>query len=218
MGKAAGKLQGIKEAFKNDENFSRGIKGIVRGAKALPSATGRYFIQKVPVVRWIPQYSPKWLLDDVIAGVTVALVIVPQALASAVIAGVPLEQGLFASWLPSAIYFFMGTSKGNLFPVIPEVVGADDYRYCYGSHDISQSTYQCRRSIHCRRRRSSTTGPHRFRSLVCHRPNVFSLRTFKPRMDFEFRNGSYVGRVPNGGRVVHLSSSDSLNLGRIGRG
>ncbi|KAB8291160.1 hypothetical protein EYC80_009848 [Monilinia laxa] len=111
MGKAAGKLQGIKEAFKNDENFSRGINGIVRGAKALPSATGRYFIQKVPVVRWIPKYSPKWLLDDVIAGITVALVIVPQALASATIAGVPLEQGLFASWLPSAIYFFMGTSK-----------------------------------------------------------------------------------------------------------
>ncbi|QSZ28878.1 hypothetical protein DSL72_003383 [Monilinia vaccinii-corymbosi] len=111
MGIVADKLHGIKEAFKNDENFSRGRRGVVRGLKALPSSTGRYLLRKVPVVRWIPNYSPKWLVDDIVAGVTVALILVPQALASATIAGVPLEQGLFASWLPSAIYFFMGTSK-----------------------------------------------------------------------------------------------------------
>ncbi|KAJ8058343.1 hypothetical protein OCU04_012535 [Sclerotinia nivalis] len=111
MGKIAQKLGEIKEGLRNDENLTRGRRGIVRGIKALPLSTGKYLIRKIPFVQWFPNYAPRWLLDDVIAGVTVALVLVPQALASAALAGVPLQQGLFASWLPSAIYFFMGTSK-----------------------------------------------------------------------------------------------------------
>lgn len=71
--------------------------------------------KKIHFVRWFPNYAPRWLADDIIAGVTFALVLVPQALAFAALAGVPLQQGLFASCLPSAIYFFMGTSKGNVF-------------------------------------------------------------------------------------------------------
>ncbi|KAF7868616.1 hypothetical protein EAF04_005147 [Stromatinia cepivora] len=111
MGRIAKKLREIKEGIRNDENLIRGRRGIVRGIKALPLSTGKYLIQKIPFVQWFPNYAPRWLLDDVIAGVTVALVLIPQALASAALAGVPLQQGLFASWLPSAIYFFMGTSK-----------------------------------------------------------------------------------------------------------
>ncbi|ESZ93939.1 hypothetical protein SBOR_5698 [Sclerotinia borealis F-4128] len=111
MGKIAKRIREIKEGIRNDENLTRGRRGFVRGIKALPSSTARYLVQKIPFVRWLPNYDPRWLMDDIIAGVTVALVLVPQALASAAIAGVPLQQGLLASWLPSAIYFFMGTSK-----------------------------------------------------------------------------------------------------------
>ncbi|KAF7950704.1 uncharacterized protein EAE97_002256 [Botrytis byssoidea] len=111
MGKIATKLREIKEGLRNDENLTRGRKGFVRGMKALPSSTGRYLVRKIPFVHWFPNYAPRWLVDDMIAGVTVALVLIPQALASAALAGIPLQQGLFASWLPSVIYFFMGTSK-----------------------------------------------------------------------------------------------------------
>ncbi|KAI9644963.1 hypothetical protein NHQ30_006998 [Ciborinia camelliae] len=111
MRKVAQKLREIKEGLRNDENLSRGRRGFVRGIKALPSSTGRYLLWKIPFVRWLPNYAPTWLADDITAGLTVALVLVPQAIASAALAGVPLQQGLFASWLPSAIYFFMGTSK-----------------------------------------------------------------------------------------------------------
>lgn len=112
MGKIATKLREIKEGLRNDENLTRGRKGFVRGMKALPSSTGRYLVRKTPFIHWFPNYAPRWLVDDMIAGVTVALVLIPQALASAALAGIPLQQGLFASWLPSVIYFFMGTSKG----------------------------------------------------------------------------------------------------------
>jgi len=112
MGKVADRWAGIKTGIKTDTNLTRARHGVVRGAKALPSTTGRYMIQKVPVVQWLPRYSPTWLINDFIAGITVGLLLIPQALAYAALAGIPLQVGLLASWLPSAIYFFQGTSKG----------------------------------------------------------------------------------------------------------
>lgn len=50
-----------------------------------------YFIRKVPFIKWLRSYSPAKLLSDVIAGLTVGLMVVPQALAYAKIAGLPLE-------------------------------------------------------------------------------------------------------------------------------
>lgn len=50
-----------------------------------------YFVRKVPFIKWLRRYSPSKLLSDVIAGMTVGLMVVPQALAYAKIAGLPLE-------------------------------------------------------------------------------------------------------------------------------
>jgi len=80
--------------------------------KQLPSASARYLLQKAPIIQWLPKYSPRWLINDAIAGLTVGVILVPQALAYAKIAGIPLQDGLLASWLPSMLYFIMGTSKG----------------------------------------------------------------------------------------------------------
>jgi solute carrier family 26 (sodium-independent sulfate anion transporter), member 11 len=96
-----------------DENYRR-IKGhLLEGTRAFLAAAGRYLIQKAPLVQWIRHYSPRWIVNDLIAGLTVGVILVPQALAYAKIAGIPLQDGLLASWLPSALYFIMGTSKGE---------------------------------------------------------------------------------------------------------
>lgn len=113
MNKVKAKLSSIKQAFKTDPNLTNARRGIVRGVKALPGATGRYLIQKVPVVQWLPQYSPIWLVNDFIAGITVGFLLIPQALVFATLAGLPLQVGLFASWVPSVLYFFTGTTKGQ---------------------------------------------------------------------------------------------------------
>jgi MFS superfamily sulfate permease-like transporter len=57
--------------------------------------------------------SSRWLLNDLIAGLTVGLMLIPQGLSYAKLAGIPVQYGLMSSWLPSAIYAFMGTSKGE---------------------------------------------------------------------------------------------------------
>ncbi|TVY81665.1 putative sulfate permease, partial [Lachnellula suecica] len=101
----------VANGIRTDENLRRAKDIIRHGGSALPAATGRYILQKVPVIQWLPKYSPRWLINDLIAGLTVGVILVPQALAYAKIATIPLQDGLLASWLPSALYFIMGTLK-----------------------------------------------------------------------------------------------------------
>lgn len=112
--KIAGGVAGIGEGVRGDPNLNRARRAVSRGASALPSASSRYLLEKVPIVSWISNYSPKWLINDVIAGVTVGVLLVPQALAYAKIATIPLQGGLLASWIPGLLYMFMGTSKGMI--------------------------------------------------------------------------------------------------------
>lgn len=51
------------------------------------------------------------LRDDTIAGMTTAAVVVPQAMAYATIAGLPVEMGLYAGLVPMAVYAVLGTSR-----------------------------------------------------------------------------------------------------------
>lgn len=48
-------------------------------------------LEKLPFLKWLLGYKPKWLISDFIAGLTVGMMVVPQALAYARIASLPLE-------------------------------------------------------------------------------------------------------------------------------
>ena len=50
----------------------------------------------VPILRWLPEYQRSRLRGDVLAGLIVAALLVPQSLGYARIAGVPVEVGLYA--------------------------------------------------------------------------------------------------------------------------
>jgi len=65
----------------------------------------------VPVLAWLRGYRPGWLRADGIAGVTTAAVVIPQALAYATIAGVPLQHGLYCALVPMSVYALLGTSR-----------------------------------------------------------------------------------------------------------
>ena len=65
----------------------------------------------VPIVGWIRSYDRAWLRGDLIAGVTVAALIVPKNLGYAGIAGVPLQNGLYAAAAGAIIYAIFGTSR-----------------------------------------------------------------------------------------------------------
>ncbi len=68
--------------------------------------------QFMPFLAWIGELKqPKTLRVDVMAGITVALVLVPQSMAYAQLAGLPVYYGLYASFLPPMIAALMGSSR-----------------------------------------------------------------------------------------------------------
>jgi sulfate permease, SulP family len=65
----------------------------------------------VPAFGWLPAYERGWLPRDVVAGLTTAAVILPQALAYAALAGLPAHVGLYTVLVPTAVYAVLGTSR-----------------------------------------------------------------------------------------------------------
>ena len=67
----------------------------------------RYF----PILQWLPEYKKANLSGDISAGLTVGIMLIPQGMAYAMIAGLPPVFGLYASLIPQLIYAIMGTSR-----------------------------------------------------------------------------------------------------------
>ncbi|XP_061536470.1 sodium-independent sulfate anion transporter isoform X2 [Phycodurus eques] len=65
----------------------------------------------LPILSWLPKYTLKWLQMDLLAGLTVGLTTVPQALAYAEVAGLPVQYGLYSAFMGGFIYTLLGTSK-----------------------------------------------------------------------------------------------------------
>ena len=64
-----------------------------------------------PIAGWLPEYERRWLRGDVAAGIAVTALIVPKNLGYAEIAGVPLENGLYAAAAGAIIYALFCTSR-----------------------------------------------------------------------------------------------------------
>lgn len=75
------------------------------------SADRPSWVGPVPILGWIRTYDRSWLRGDLIAGITVAALIVPKNLGYAGIAGIPLENGLYAAAAGAILYAVFGTSR-----------------------------------------------------------------------------------------------------------
>ena len=64
-----------------------------------------------PFLQWLPKYKKQDFSKDLLAGFTVAVVLIPQGMAYAMIVGLPPVYGLYASLIPLILYAFMGTSR-----------------------------------------------------------------------------------------------------------
>ena len=64
-----------------------------------------------PFLQWLPTYKKGWFTQDLVAGLTVGILLVPQGMAYAMIAGMPPVYGLYAALVPILVYAFLGTSR-----------------------------------------------------------------------------------------------------------
>src|SRR5260370_3186125 len=65
----------------------------------------------LPVLSWLPGYRRDWLLPDVLAGLAVWAVMVPEGMAYSGIVGVPPITGLYTIIPPLIVYALLGTSR-----------------------------------------------------------------------------------------------------------
>lgn len=80
-----------------------------------------------PVVRWLPKYRLReYVWGDVMSGMIVGIILVPQAIAYCLLAGVDPIYGLYTSFYANIIYFLMGTSRHvsvGIFSLMSLMVG-----------------------------------------------------------------------------------------------
>ncbi|TRM61717.1 sulfate transporter family-domain-containing protein [Schizophyllum amplum] len=74
------------------------------------SAVG-YATSLFPILSWLPRYNLGWFYGDVVAGLTVGMVLVPQGMSYAQIATLSPEYGLYSSFVGVLIYCIFATSK-----------------------------------------------------------------------------------------------------------
>ncbi|CAK7564260.1 MAG: hypothetical protein SEPTF4163_002147 [Sporothrix epigloea] len=70
-----------------------------------------YAISLFPFLQWIGHYNTQWLIGDLVAGITVGAVVVPQGMSYAGLANLEPQFGLYSSFMGVIIYWFFATSK-----------------------------------------------------------------------------------------------------------
>lgn len=127
-----------------------GRKDAAGGTRALWERISPRVRQLVPIVEWGPAYDRSKLLPDVIAGVTVGVMSVPQCLAYAGLAGLPQIYGLYSCFIGVFVYTCLGTSQHlHMGPtavvsimtadLVERIVDADDDEDTYVSVAIGLS-------------------------------------------------------------------------------
>ena len=76
------------------------------------------FIRTVPIIDWLPHYERSWLPLDLLAGLSVWALVVPQALAYAAVVGVPAQYGLYTILGASVLYAVFAATRLPLAAVV----------------------------------------------------------------------------------------------------
>ncbi|OAD61939.1 Sodium-independent sulfate anion transporter [Eufriesea mexicana] len=84
------------------------------------SCRKKLLYKRVPIVSWIQKYRKDYIVSDLVAGITVGLTVIPQAIAYANVAGLPLQYGLYSSFMACFVYTIFGSCKD--VPVGPTAI------------------------------------------------------------------------------------------------
>ena len=65
----------------------------------------------IPILEWLPNYNKSLFRGDLVAGITVGIILIPQGIAYALIAGLPPIYGLYCALVPQLMYAIFGSSR-----------------------------------------------------------------------------------------------------------
>uniref|UniRef100_A0A8C0HNZ2 Sulfate transporter n=1 Tax=Buteo japonicus TaxID=224669 RepID=A0A8C0HNZ2_9AVES len=103
------------------------VKQAKKTCSCTPAKVKDYVFSFFPVLQWLPKYKLReYLLGDLMSGVIVGVLLVPQSIAYSLLAGQEPIYGLYTSFFASIIYFIFGTSRHisvGIFGVLCLMVG-----------------------------------------------------------------------------------------------
>ncbi|XP_029851136.2 sodium-independent sulfate anion transporter isoform X2 [Ixodes scapularis] len=115
---AALKIQNGHDRLNDDSTDNEGANesegftcGALCGTARDRCCSVRRWKDRVPIVKWLPKYSLLDLHGDFVAGMTVALTVIPQGLALADLAKLPIEYGLYTAFMGGFMYAIFGSCK-----------------------------------------------------------------------------------------------------------
>ncbi|XP_052889395.1 pendrin-like [Anopheles moucheti] len=95
--------------FKPKSSFYQEAMESMREMDTKTCVTGLF-----PIFKWLPEYSfPSDFIGDLISGLTVGVMHIPQGMGYALIANMPPITGIYTAFFPVLIYFLLGTSRHN---------------------------------------------------------------------------------------------------------
>lgn len=91
----------IQNIFLDDDQFHERFPplGDVICDQVRKTCSVKILKRRIPILSWILKYQPKFLLEDMVAGITVGLTAIPQGIAYAVVAGLEPQYGLYSGFM-----------------------------------------------------------------------------------------------------------------------
>jgi SulP family sulfate permease len=89
----------------------------------------------IPISLWLFNYQRSWLKGDLIAGMVVCVVLIPQGMAYALIAGIDPIYGLYTALVPPVVYSIFGSAR----QISPGPVAMDSLLVMTGVSAIAES-------------------------------------------------------------------------------
>jgi len=80
-------------------------------SRAKQCCSRKRILRTFPILTWIKSYNLTCFIFDLIAGITVGLTVIPQSIAYAAVAGLPLQYGLYTAFMGPFLYIIFGTAK-----------------------------------------------------------------------------------------------------------